>query len=158
VIGADGFGYIPNPPRGLRKVPQVGSVKIGSDVEIGAHTCIDRGAFGSTTIGHGTKIDNLVQIGHNVSIGSHCLVCGQAAIGGSTKIRDGVVVGGAASIADHLELVSGVRLGGRSGVTTSLLEPGDYMGFPAVKATDWRRQQVLLRRTTRTKSRESEGT
>jgi UDP-3-O-[3-hydroxymyristoyl] glucosamine N-acyltransferase len=152
VIGADGFGYIPDPKRGLRKVPQIGFVSIGNDVEIGAQTCVDRGAFGATIIGNGSKIDNLVQIGHNVIIGSHCIICGQAAIGGSTKIHDGVVVGGAASLADHLEIARGVRLGGRAGVTNSILEPGDYMGFPAIKAGEWRRQQAQIRRSVRRKT------
>jgi UDP-3-O-[3-hydroxymyristoyl] glucosamine N-acyltransferase len=146
VIGADGFGYTPDPAVGLRKVPQVGNVIIGSDVEIGANTCIDRGAFGPTTIGRGTKIDNLVQIGHNTSVGEFCIICGQAAIAGSVKIGPKVVVGGSAGIANHLEIVSGVRLGGWAGVTSNLLEPGDYMGFPAIKATEWRRTQVQLRR------------
>lgn len=146
VIGADGFGYIPDPKCGLRKVPQLGYVEIGTDVEIGANTCIDRGAFGPTKIGNGVKIDNLAQVGHNVIIGDHSVLCGQVAIGGSTKIGQGVVIGGASGVADHLEIVSGVRLGGKAGVTTSLLEPGDYLGFPAVKASEWRRLQVQLRR------------
>lgn len=146
VIGADGFGYTPDPAEGLRKVPQIGNVIIESDVEIGAGTCIDRGAFGPTIIAKGAKIDNLVQIGHNTSIGEYSIVCGQAAIAGSCKIGRRVVVGGGVGIADHIEIVSGVRLGGRAGVTTSLLEPGDYLGFPAVKANAWRRMQVQMRR------------
>lgn len=151
VIGADGFGYTPDPKVGLRKVPQVGIVEIGPDVEIGAGTCIDRGAFGVTSIGRGTKIDNLCQIGHNTTIGSFTVVCGQAAIAGSTKIGDQVVVGGSVGIADHLEICSGARIGGRAGVTTSLTEPGDYMGFPAIKANEWRRIQVSLRRLVKRK-------
>ena len=149
VIGADGFGYTPDPKLGLRKVPQLGNVIIESDVEIGANTCVDRGAFGPTVIGRGTKIDNLCQIGHNVTLGNFSIVCGASAIGGSTKIGDGVVLGGKSGVADHLTLVSGVRVGGGSGVINSLTEPGDYMGFPAIKATDWRRVQVTLRNTTR---------
>jgi UDP-3-O-[3-hydroxymyristoyl] glucosamine N-acyltransferase len=149
VIGADGFGYTPDPRIGLRKVPHIGTVIIESDVEIGANTCIDRGAFGPTRIGRGTKIDNLVQIGHNTEIGNFCIVCGQSAIAGSVKVGDQVVIGGGVGVADHVEIVSGVRLGGRSGVTTSLLEPGDYMGFPAVKASSWRRSQVLQRKALR---------
>ena len=145
VIGADGFGYTPDPKLGLRKVPQLGNVIIESDVEIGANTCIDRGAFGPTVIGRGTKIDNLVQIGHNVTIGSFSIVCGTSAIGGSTKIEGGVVIGGKVGVADHVTIASGVRVGGGSGVTTSLIESGDYMGFPAIKASDWRRTQVSLR-------------
>lgn len=146
IIGADGFGYIPDPKAGIRKVPQIGNVIIGDDVEIGANTCIDRGTIGATKIGAGTKIDNLVQIGHNTQVGSHCFICGGTGIAGSTTIGDGVVIGGACGIADHIEIVSGVRLGGRTGVTSSLKEPGDYLGFPATKAADWRRQQVALAR------------
>ena len=153
VIGADGFGYVPDPKGGIRKVPQVGNVVIADDVEIGAGTCIDRGTIGSTRIGRGTKIDNLVQIGHNTVIGSFCLICAQTGIAGSCTIEDGVIVGGACGIADHCKLVSGVRLGGWCGVTSSLLEPGDYMGFPAVKASEWRRQSVALTRLSRPKTR-----
>lgn len=152
VIGADGFGYIPDPTAKVRKVPQIGNVVIGDDVEIGASTCIDRGAIGSTRIGRGTKIDNLVQIGHNTVIGAFCFVCGGTGIAGSCTVGDGVVIGGACGIADHCEIVSGVRLGGWTGVVTSLTEPGDYAGFPAMKAGDWRRQQVRLLRLTREKS------
>jgi UDP-3-O-[3-hydroxymyristoyl] glucosamine N-acyltransferase len=149
VIGADGFGYTPDPKLGLRKVPQLGNVIIESDVEIGANTCIDRGAFGPTVIGKGTKIDNLVQIGHNAIIGQFSIVCGGCGIAGSTKIGDGVVIGGKVGVADHVTIASGVRVGGGSGVTTSLTEPGDYMGFPAVKASEWRRLQVSLRNASR---------
>lgn len=146
VIGADGFGYTPDPKRGLRKVPQVGHVEIGRGVEIGAGTCIDRGTLGATIIGSGTKIDNLVQIGHNTRVGSFCIICGQVGIAGSTTIGDGVVLGGSVGVADHVTIASGVRVGGRGGVTTSILEPGDYMGFPAIKASQWRRLQAHSRR------------
>lgn len=153
VIGADGFGYTPDPKVGLRKVPHLGIVQIDSDVEIGANTCIDRGAFGQTIIGQGTKIDNLVQIGHNVTIGRFSILCGNAAIGGSTKIGDRVVIGGKVGIADHLTIADGVRIGGGSGVTTSLTESGDYTGFPAIRASEWRRLQVTLRKSTRPERR-----
>ena len=149
VIGADGFGYTPDPKLGLRKVPQVGNVMIESDVEIGANSCIDRGAFGPTVIGHGAKIDNLCQIGHNVTLGKFSIVCGACAIGGSTKVGDGVVFGGKSGVADHLTIVSGVRVGGGSAVLNSLTEPGDYVGYPATKALDWRRGQVSLRNLAR---------
>lgn len=151
VIGADGFGYTPDPKVGLRKVPQVGHVEIASDVEIGANTCIDRGAFGVTSIGQGTKIDNLVQIGHNTSIGSFTIVCGQAAIAGSTKIGDQVIIGGSVGIADHIEVFSGVRVGGGAAVINSLKEPGDYLGSPAIKASEWKRIQVSLRKMVKRK-------
>jgi len=149
VIGADGFGYTPDPKLGLRKVPQLGIVQIESDVEIGANTCIDRGAFGPTIIGQGTKIDNLVQIGHNVTIGRFSILCGNAAIGGSTKIGNQVVISGKVGIADHLTIVDGVRIGGGTAVITSLKQSGDYMGFPAIPAAEWRRLQVTLRKSTR---------
>jgi len=149
VIGADGFGYTQDPTLGLRKVPQLGNVIIESDVEIGANTCIDRGAFGPTVIGRGTKIDNLVQIGHNALFGNFSVVCGGSGIAGSTKIGDGVVIGGRVGVADHVTIASGARVGGGSGVTTNLTEPGDYMGYPAVKASEWRRLQVSLRQFVR---------
>lgn len=150
VIGADGFGYTPDSKLGLRKVPQVGHVRIESDVEIGANSCIDRGAFGPTIVGRGAKIDNLVQIGHNVTIGNFAIICGQVGIAGSTCIGDGVVLGGGAGVADHLSISKGIRVGGHSGVINSLSEPGDYMGFPAVPANDWRRMQVQQRKLIRT--------
>lgn len=151
VIGADGFGFTPDAALGLRKVPQIGGVRIESDVEVGANTCIDRGAFGPTVVGRGTKIDNLAQIGHNVVLGNHVLVCGQVGIAGSSTIADGVVLGGQAGVADHIAIAKGVRVGGGSGVTTNLSEPGDYMGYPAIPAKEWRRLQVSFRQSTRRK-------
>jgi UDP-3-O-[3-hydroxymyristoyl] glucosamine N-acyltransferase len=149
VIGADGFGYTPDPKLGLRKVPQLGIVIIENDVEIGANTCIDRGAFGPTMIGRGAKIDNLVQIGHNATIGNFTIVCGGCGIAGSTKIGDGVVLAGKVGVADHLTIASGARIGGGSSVLNSLTEPGDYVGYPAINASDWWRTQVVLRKMAR---------
>ncbi len=146
VIGADGFGYVPDPTVGLAPVPQVGTVKLGTRVDIGANTCIDRATLGSTSVGDGTKIDNLVQIGHNVKIGTHTIICGHAGIAGSTRIGNQVTIGGHAGIKDHVEIASGVRIGAKSGVTGNMKEKGDYIGFPAVKAGDWRRQMAALRR------------
>lgn len=143
VIGADGFGFTPE-NGGIKKVPQLGNVEIGNHVEIGAATCIDRGAIDPTRIGDFTKIDNLVQVGHNVQIGKGCLICAGNMIGGSTKIHDGVVLGGAVAVADHIEIVSGVRVGGGSAVSSSLLERGDYSGYPIMPITKWRRLQVNL--------------
>ncbi len=153
VIGADGFGYTPDLKLGLRKVPQLGIVIIESDVEIGANTCIDRGAFGPTMVGHGVKIDNLVQIGHNATIGNFTIVCGGCGIAGSTKIGDGVVLGGKVGVADHLTIPSGSRVGGGSSVLTSLPEPGDYIGYPAIKASEWWRAQASIRKIARGKKR-----
>ncbi len=149
VIGADGFGYVPDKTLGLRKVPQVGRVKIGDYVEIGANTCIDRGAVGSTVIGRGTKIDNLVQIGHNAQIGAFCIICGQVGIAGSTTIADGTMLGGQVGIADHISICKGVRIGGGSSITEDISEPGDYIGFPVMKARDWQRRTTELLRNAR---------
>jgi len=151
VIGSDGFGYLQDPKVGLRKVPQVGTVEVGDYVEIGANTTIDRGAVGSTIIGPHTKIDNQVQIGHNVVLGSHCVVCAKVGIAGSCKVGSGVVFGGGVGVADHVTIVSGVRLSGYSGVYSDILEPGDYMGVPAIKAGTYRRQQAIISRMTKGK-------
>jgi UDP-3-O-[3-hydroxymyristoyl] glucosamine N-acyltransferase LpxD len=142
VIGADGFGYVPDRKVGLRKVPQIGNVEIGDRVEIGSNTCIDRGAFGSTLVGAGTKIDNLVQIGHNVVIGSNCIICGQVGIAGSAVIGDRVVLGGSVGVADHVTIVPDVRIGARGAVHTSIEKPGDYAGFPIMPARAWRRMMA----------------
>lgn len=144
VIGADGFGYFPGPSRSLVKVPQIGRVLVGAHVEIGANSCVDRATLGTTVIGNGSKLDNLVQVGHNTKIGRSSIVCGQTGIAGSCTIGDGVVLGGGVGVKDHVDIVSGVRCGARSGVTSDLREPGDYAGFPAIKASVWRRQQVQL--------------
>lgn len=156
VIGADGFGYIPDPVMGIRKVPQVGIVVISDHVEIGANTSIDRATVGTTSIGSHTKIDNQVQIGHNVSIGRHCLICAQVGIAGSAVLGDGVVLGGGTGVADHVQVTSQVRVGGHAGVTSDILEPGDYLGMPATKAGLYRRQQATLKRLARLKHTESE--
>lgn len=145
VIGADGFGYTPDKKLGLRKVPQLGNVQIGDRVEVGANSCIDRGALGSTIIGLGTKIDNLVQIGHNTIIGKFCIICGQVGIAGSTVIEDGVVLSGQVGVSDHRRIVSGVRVGGGTPVTEDILEPGDYFGHPLLRVREWHRHQVELR-------------
>lgn len=145
VIGADGFGYIPIPGKGLQPVPQIGIVQLGSHVDVGANSCIDRATFGTTKIGEGTKIDNQVQIGHNVHIGQHSIVCGQSAIAGSCRIGNGVTLAGSVGIADHLTIADGVRVAARAGVTSDLSK-GDYAGHPAVPVTQWRRTQIALRK------------
>lgn len=144
VIGADGFGYFPDPARGLCKVPQMGNVKIEDGVEIGANSCIDRATLGTTRIGANTKLDNLVQIGHNVTIGQSTIICGNARVGGSVRIGNQVVTGGGVSIADHSTIADGVRIGGHSGVHSSIEEKGDYAGYPVVTAGQWRRQSAAL--------------
>lgn len=144
VIGADGFGYMPDASVGLKPVPQIGIVELEDRADVGANACIDRATLGTTRVEVGAKIDNLVQVGHNCSIGRHAIICGQAGVAGSSKIGSGAVIGGAAGIADHLTIGAGVRVGAKAGVTGSLLEKGDYAGFPAIPAGDWRRQARAL--------------
>jgi UDP-3-O-[3-hydroxymyristoyl] glucosamine N-acyltransferase len=130
VIGSDGYGYVQDV--GVhRKVPQIGNVIIGDDVEIGAGVTIDRGALGSTVIGKGTKIDNLVQIAHNVEIGEHCLIVAQVGIAGSTKIGNYTVLAGQAGVAGHLKIGSQVTIGARSGVMTDIPDGQKWIGLPA---------------------------
>ena len=149
VIGADGFGYAPDPVLGLRKVPQLGNVILADHVEVGSSSCIDRGALGSTIIGYGTKIDNLVQVGHNVVIGKFCILCGQVGVAGSSIIGDGVILSGQVGVSDHVTIVPGVRIGGGAPVTEDVLEPGDYFGHPLLRSREWHRHQTELRKRMR---------
>lgn len=131
-IGTDGFGYRPAPDgRGILKVPHLGNVVLGDDVEIGANSCVDRGKFGATTIGAGTKIDNLVQIGHNCRIGRCVVISGLAGIAGSTTVGDGSMIGGGAGIADHLTLGSRVQVAARSAVMNDIPDGETWAGYPA---------------------------
>lgn len=144
VIGADGFGYVSRAD-GHHKVPQVGIVELGEDVEVGANSAIDRATLGATRVGAGTKIDNLVQVGHNVQIGRACLLCGQSGVAGSSRLGEGVVLAGQAGVADHVEIGDRVQVGAASAVLRSV-ETGVVGGIPAVAYTAWRRQAVLLGR------------
>lgn len=131
-IGADGFGYRPSPDgQGLVKIPQIGTVEIGDGVEIGAGSCIDRGKFGATTIGDGTKIDNLVQIAHNCELGRCCIMAGQSGLAGSVTLLDGVVMGGGARVKDHVTIGAGARLGGNAGVIRDVPPGKTILGVPA---------------------------
>ncbi len=142
IVGSDGFGYEFAKGR-HEKIPQVGIVRIGDDVEIGANSTIDRARFSLTTIGDGTKIDNLVQIGHNVVIGRHCLLCAQIGIAGSSTLEDYVVLGGQAGVAGHIRIGKGTKAGGRAGVTCDLA-PGSFVnGTPAIPYMLERRVAVL---------------
>lgn len=133
VIGSDGFGYVPREDgRGIEKVPHIGNVVIGRGVEIGANTCIDRGKFGSTVIGDGTKIDNLVHIAHNCRIGRSCIICGQCALSGSVTLGDGVTLAGSVVIVDHITVGDGATVGGRSGVMNNIPPGETWIGTPAV--------------------------
>ncbi|KAB1443682.1 UDP-3-O-(3-hydroxymyristoyl)glucosamine N-acyltransferase [Pseudodesulfovibrio senegalensis] len=131
VIGADGFGYAQT-PFGHMKIPQIGKVCLGDNVEIGANTAVDRAALDVTSIGPGTKIDNLVQVGHNVQMGKHCLVVGQVGIGGSTTIGDNVVLGGQAGIADNVTIGSNVKVGGQAGISNRLDDGSVVSGSPSM--------------------------
>jgi UDP-3-O-[3-hydroxymyristoyl] glucosamine N-acyltransferase len=147
-IGQDGFGYLRS-SQGHQKIPQTRRVIIQDDVEIGANTTIDRGAIRDTVIGEGTKIDNLVQIGHNCSIGCHCLIVSQVGISGSVTIGDFAVLTGQVGIADHLTIGAGAILGGRAGVMSNVPAGARWAGTPAEPAIDWKRGVVLLRRLMR---------
>jgi UDP-3-O-[3-hydroxymyristoyl] glucosamine N-acyltransferase len=155
-IGSPGFGFASS-AAGHVKIPQLGRVIIQDRVEIGACTAIDRGALGDTVIGEGTKIDNLVQIGHNTRLGRHCVIVSQVGISGSCVIGDYVVMGGQVGIADHVRIGSGIRLAARSAMHTGfeLLTPGDYGGVPAKPVKDWLRElhtvAALSKRKTKTK-------
>ena len=143
-IGEDGFGFAMG-AKGHAKVAQIGRVIIQDHVEIGANTTIDRGANRDTIIGEGTKIDNLVQIGHNVNIGRHCVIVGLAGIAGSATLEDFVVVAGHSGVNGHITLGMGAQVGGGTGVFDSL-EPGTkVMGYPAIPVRDWVRQNMLLK-------------
>lgn len=152
IVGADGFGYLPKADGQLSKVPQVGTVRIGNHVEIGANACIDRATLGETVIGDGSKIDNLAQVGHNVQVGRSVIVCGQVGIGGSARIGNHVVLGGQTGVKDHVSIAGGTRVAARSGVSNDL-EPGDYAGYPAVPAHEWKRQHTALSRITKVAAR-----
>jgi len=139
VIGADGFGFVWDQDS-YTKVPQLGSVHIGNDVEIGANTAIDRGAIGDTVVENGVKIDNLIQIGHNDHIGEHTTMSGQSGVAGSVKIGRKCIIGGGVSIGDNIEITDNVILAGRSNVANSIKEPGMYAAvIPVVEARKWRR-------------------
>lgn len=146
IIGADGFGYVPKPNGGIAKVPQIGSVYVDSDAEIGANTCVDRATFGTTRVGKSSKLDNLVQVGHNVRLGNAVLVCGQAGIAGSATLADGVVLGAQSGVGNHIEIGPRIRVAAKGGVVGSLTTPGDYASFPAIPARDWRRREATISR------------
>jgi UDP-3-O-[3-hydroxymyristoyl] glucosamine N-acyltransferase len=145
VIGADGFGYVFD--AGIhRKVTQVGNTVIGDDVEIGAGTTIDRGALGTTTIGKGTKIDNLVQVGHNVQIGEHCLLCAQVGIAGSAKLGNSVVIAGQVGIAGHLKIGNKVTIGSKAGVMHNIPDGETWLGTPAQPDRQAKRVMIAMQR------------
>ncbi len=145
VVGADGFGYIPDEEGRFFKYPQTGTVVIEDDVEIGANTTIDRATLTETRIGRGTKIDNQVQIAHNVVIGEDCILASQVGIAGSVTIGRGVMMGGRVGVADHVEIGDDAKLGANSGVLNSLEGGKTYMHFPATEIRDARRRIAVLK-------------
>jgi UDP-3-O-[3-hydroxymyristoyl] glucosamine N-acyltransferase len=145
VIGADGFGFAPTGAK-WEKIEQLGAVNIGNDVEIGANTCIDRGALQDTVIEDGVKLDNLIQIGHNTRIGQHTAMAGCVGVAGSADIGAHCTIGGGAVVLGHLKLVDGVHISAASVVTRSLLKPGHYSGvFPIDDNAAWEKNAVTLK-------------
>ena len=145
VIGADGFGFAPHEGTWL-KIEQLGTVRIGDDVEIGANTCIDRGALGDTVISDGVKLDNLIQVGHNVYIGPHSAMAGCVGIAGSARIGARCTVGGGAVVLGHLSLADDVHISAATVVTRSINKPGHYTGvFPIDENAQWEKNAVALK-------------
>lgn len=143
VIGSDGFGYVFD-EGAHRKVPQIGNVIIGDDVEIGANVTVDRGALGPTVIGKGTKIDNLVQIAHNVSIGEHSLLVAQVGVAGSCKLGNYVILGGQVGIAGHLKIGNRVTVAAQAGVMHDIKDGEKWIGSPAQPDRQGKRQMVAV--------------
>jgi len=146
VIGADGFGFAPQADGSYVKIPQMGIVEIGDDAEIGANATIDRATMGSTIIGKGVKVDNLVQVAHNCRIGEHTVIAAQAGISGSVTMGRQCMIGGQAGFAGHLELADRTSVAAQAGVSKSFLEPGTALrGYPAQPMRDQLRHEATLR-------------
>lgn len=152
VIGGDGFGFAYDGQM-VHKVPQIGMVKIGNFVEIGSCTTVDRGSLEDTVIEDYVKIDNLVQIAHNVKVGMGTQIVSQSGVAGSTKIGKGVIIGGQCGIVGHIELTDGVMIAARSGVTKTLTNKGTYAGFPAVEFRQWKKLQAVISRLVKSKEK-----
>jgi UDP-3-O-[3-hydroxymyristoyl] glucosamine N-acyltransferase len=150
VIGSDGYGFALNEGK-HHKIPQIGIVRIEDDVEIGAGTTIDRAALGETVIGEGTKIDNLVQIGHNVKIGKHCLLVSQVGIAGSTELGDYVAVAGQSGFSGHLKIGHRVQVAAKSAVLEDVPDDAKVMGSPAMPFKEFARRQAVVKRLARKK-------
>jgi UDP-3-O-[3-hydroxymyristoyl] glucosamine N-acyltransferase len=154
-IGQDGFGFAPD-PRGHVKVPQLGRVLIGNDVEIGANSTVDRGSGPDTVIGDGTWIDNLVQIGHNVRLGRGCILAGQAGISGSTHVGDFTALGGQVGLAGHLKIGAGAQIGAKSGVMNDIPAGETWFGIPAMPIKQYFRRHATLTKLSERKAKPNE--
>ena len=147
VIGADGFGFAPQPDGAYKKIAQIGNVVLGDDVEIGANTCIDRATMGSTIIRSGVKLDNLIQVAHNAEIGANTVIAAQAGIAGSTKIGASCMIGGQVGFAGHIVVAEGTQVQAQSGVAHSITEPGQaWFGTPAIKWKAYIRSYGVFKR------------
>ncbi|MBV9555678.1 MAG: UDP-3-O-(3-hydroxymyristoyl)glucosamine N-acyltransferase [Pseudolabrys sp.] len=149
-IGQDGFGYLPS-AKGHRKIPQIGRVIIQDDVEIGANTTIDRGGMRDTVIGEGSKIDNLVQIGHNCVIGRHCIIVSQTGISGSVAVGDYAMMGGQVGVVDNVAIGAGAQIAARGAVFGDVPAGERWAGYPARPLREWKREAITLRRLARQK-------
>lgn len=145
VVGSDGFGFVWD-GESHRKIPQVGIVRVEDDVEIGANSCVDRATLGETVIGRGTKIDNLVQIGHNVVVGEHAILCGQVGLAGSARLGNRVTLGGQAGVGDHVAMGDGSTGTGRAGVASRVPEGAVVSGMPAVPHREYLRRKAMVAR------------
>jgi UDP-3-O-[3-hydroxymyristoyl] glucosamine N-acyltransferase len=147
VIGSDGFGFAPQADGTYQKVPQLGNVVVEDQVEVGANTCIDRATMGSTIIRKGTKLDNLLQVAHNVEIGENSVIAAQTGISGSTKLGKGVMIGGQTGIAGHIHVADGTRAAGQTGITKSVNKPNTTLnGTPAFDAKSYLKSQAVYKR------------
>ena len=145
VVGADGFGFAPG-ANGYEKIPQIGIAILEDDVEIGANTCIDRATMGATIIKRGVKLDNMVQIAHNVIVDEHTVMAAQCGVAGSTKIGSWCMVGGQAGISGHIKIGNQVKVGGHSGVTNSVQDGKAVMGYPSFEHTQFARATVVFKK------------
>ncbi|MBI3760134.1 MAG: UDP-3-O-(3-hydroxymyristoyl)glucosamine N-acyltransferase [Deltaproteobacteria bacterium] len=156
-IGEPGYGFVSG-PQGHRRIPQLGRVIVQDRVEAGANSTIDRGMLGDTVIGEGTKIDNLVQIGHNCRIGRHCLIVAQVGLSGSVELGDFVVLGGQVGVADHVRIGDGARVAARGGIPSGDYPGGqDYGGFPLRPVMEWRREVAALALLAKRRKRDKNG-
>jgi len=147
VVGSDGFGFEPDVQGVNQKIPQIGNVIIEDDVEIGANTTVDRAMLGSTVIRRNAKIDNLVQVAHNVEVGESTFLCAQVGIAGSTKVGKHCILAGQVGAAGHIEIADNCVFGAQSGIPNSVRKPGTYMGYPAIDASVWRRAVVRFKQS-----------